>query len=106
MHVGDLDGVEVSEGRTWMAVVTITILDDLGAPVSGATVDISWRDGTTDSCTTLADGTCSVEDGALRKRKWSMTVNGVSHGSLAYDSASNTDPDGDSDGTTIFLDRP
>ena len=31
MHVGDLDGVSVSEGRTWMAVVTIAVLDDLGS---------------------------------------------------------------------------
>ena len=35
-----------------------------------------------------------------------MTVDGVTHGSLSYDAGANTDPDGDSDGTTIFLSRP
>ncbi len=106
MHVSDLDAVAVNEGRAWMAVVSITVVDDAGSVVAGATVDISWRDGTTDSCTTGADGICSVEDGALRKRTWSMTVTGVSHGSLTYDAGANTDPDGDSDGTTILLSRP
>ncbi len=106
MNVADLDVVTVSEGRTWMAVVTISVVDDLGAAVAGATVDITWRDGTADSCTTGGDGTCAVEDGALSKRKWSLTVADISHGSLVYDSSANTDPDGDSDGTTILFDRP
>ena len=106
MHVGDLDALSLFEGRRWMTTVTISVVDDGGSPVEGAAVSVSWRDGSTDSCTTGGDGTCNVEDGEIRRRTWSLTVDDVSHGSLSYDPGSNTDPDGDSDGTTIFIDRP
>jgi hypothetical protein len=35
-----------------------------------------------------------------------FTVEGISHVALTYDSAGNTDPDGDSDGTTITVNKP
>ena len=106
MHVADLDAATVAQGKMWMAIVSITVVDDQGSPVDGAVVHISWRDGTADSCTTGGDGICSVEEGSLRNRRWSLSVNDVTHGSLSYNAAANSDPDGDSDGTVIIINKP
>ena len=106
MYVADLDGVAVSVGRPWMAVVTISVVDDLGAAVEGADVDGVWNDGTTVTCSTVSDGTCSVELGDQRRKSTDYTVTDITHGSLGYDQGANTDPDGDSDGTTITVLKP
>jgi hypothetical protein len=46
--------------------------------------------------------------GNIHKRNSSttFTVDDVSHASLTYDSSANTDPDGDSDGTSITVSKP
>jgi PKD repeat protein len=106
MHVNDLDGVSVTVGRTWMAVITISVEDDGGDGVVGADVAGEWQDGTTVTCTTVSDGTCSVELGDQRRQPVTYTVTDITHGSLTYDPGSNTDPDGDSDGTSITVERP
>jgi PKD repeat protein/subtilisin family serine protease len=106
MHVADLDGVGVAAGRPWMAVVTISVVDDLGAVVVAATVDGVWKDGTTVTCSTVTDGTCSVELGNQRRKSTNYTVTSITAGSLSYDPGSNTDPDGDSDGTIITVFKP
>ncbi len=106
MHVSDLDAVSVSMGRPWMAIVTVSVVDDGGTVVADAYIEGVWKGGTTATCTTVADGTCSIELGGLRKRTTTFTVNNITHGSLAYDPGANTDPDGDSDGTTITVVRP
>jgi PKD repeat protein len=108
MHVGNLDAVSVSVGRPWMAVVTVLVVDDQGSAVTGADVEGVWTSGAgaTAVCTTVGDGTCSLELGDLKKRSTTFTVTDITHGSLTYDPGSNTDPDGDSDGTTIIVFRP
>ena len=106
MHVADLDGVGVSVGRPWMAVVTVSVVDDLGAAVIDAGVEGVWKDGTTVTCSTVSDGTCSVELGDQRRKSTTFSVTAISHPSLTYDPGSNSDPDGDSDGTTITILRP
>ena len=106
MHVNDLDGVGVNVGRTWMAVITISVREDGGGVVVGADVAGEWQDGTTVVCTTVSDGTCAVELGDQRRLPVTYTVTDIAHDSLAYDPGSNTDPDGDSDGTTITVERP
>jgi hypothetical protein len=60
--------------------------------------------GTVGSCTTDANGTCSVTTKA--KKNEQFTVTAVTHASLSYDPAANTDPDGDSDGTVIRIRKP
>ncbi|MCA9927417.1 MAG: hypothetical protein KC419_03025 [Anaerolineales bacterium] len=107
MHVGDLDGVSVRNGRFWEATVIITILDSNGGAVSGATVDGSWSIGDAASCVTNGTGTCSILNAGLTRQQSPVdfTVTNVT-GSLTYNPADNTDPDGDSDGTTISLTRP
>lgn len=111
MQVGDLDGNNPRNGRFWDAVVTITIVDDNGAGVSGATVSGDWAvEGSSAdsvSCTTDGSGVCTVTLGSLTRQDndASFTVTNVT-GSLTYNPADNSDPDGDSDGTTISIDRP
>jgi hypothetical protein len=106
-HVADIDGTRGPyDSRRWRADVTIAVRDDLGQPVTGATVRGSWSrgsDGTT-RCVTGPAGTCSVWR-TIANRYASVTwkVTGITHPSLTYDSAANRDPDGDSNGTTLTL---
>ena len=105
MHIADLDASGVVTGRTWTATVTATVRDNGAALVSGATVSGTWRRGNVGTCTTDASGTCSVAI-STRARSEQFTVTGVTHASLTYDPAANTDPDGDSNGTTIRIKKP
>jgi len=109
LHVADLDGSTATSKNTWTASVTITIRDANSAPVSGATVSGTWSGGFsgTASCNT-AGGTCTVTTGNLAKSKTSVTftVTNVTAGGATYVSSSNGDPDGDSNGTTITVNKP
>ncbi len=105
MHIADLDASAVSMGRNWSATVTTTVRDSAATLVSGATVTGSWKKGVVSTCTTGAGGTCSVTTTARTKNE-QFTVTGVTHVSLNYDPAANTDPDGDSNGTFIRIKKP
>jgi hypothetical protein len=102
--VSDLDGVSNNLGKTWTATVTITVRDNLGNPVSGANVSGSFTAGGSVSCTTGPAGTCTVTSAEVRKNVSSITytVQNVT-GPLPYNPAANSDPDGDSDGTSITV---
>ena len=104
-HIADLDGSAVSSGRTWTATVTIVVRDGAGSLVAGATVSGTWKRGAVVTCITSASGTCSVV-ATGRGRSQVFTVTGVAHASLGYDPAANTDPDGDSNGTVITINKP
>ncbi len=93
MHVAALDG----GGRTgrrnkWNAQVTITVRDNNDALVEGAAVSGTWSAGTKGgaSCTTSANGTCTVTKNNLKSTVASvtLTVTDVT-GSLTYDSGAN-----------------
>lgn len=109
-HVGDLDGTSIFAGPRWQATVTITILEENGDSVSGATVTGDWSSGYTGTavCTTDSSGVCSVTSGEMRSKSKSATfvVTNVDHATLTYDPTANNDPDGDSDGTTIVVLKP
>lgn len=110
MHVGDLDGIAVRVGNKWQATVTITVLNSNGQPVENATVSGTWSGGFKGqaSCVTSSNGSCSVATGLMGKLaakvRWQVT--NVSHASLTYDPTANSDPDGDSNGTTITIFKP
>jgi subtilisin len=110
MHVSDLDGAAVSGGSRWTANVTITIRDGNGFVVPNATVSGTWSGGASGSasCVTNAFGQCTVSKSASTKRSSSVTftVTNVSLTGWTYDSSANSDPDGDSDGTNIVVNRP
>lgn len=112
MHVGDLDGVGTNTSSTrWKADVTITVHDASHNPVSGVSVSGSWSAGATGTanCTTAANGTCTVSKTNLARNRVSsvtFTVNSLSKTGFTYQSSANHDPDGDSNGTTIKVNRP
>jgi hypothetical protein len=114
MHVADLDAVTQShQGGKWSATVTIQVVDNTGAPVANAIVAGTWSGAHSGSasCTTGAAGTCSVQSpqvpkGGSGNATMTWTVTNVTHSTLAYASASNTDPDGDSNGTSITANKP
>lgn len=107
LHVGDLDGTAINQGKHWKAEVTITVLDGAGDPVGNATVDGTWSGGYSGaaSATTDSSGQAVVTSGNIRKNtdSTSWTVDSITHSSLTYDSTDNTDPDGDSSGTSITV---
>jgi hypothetical protein len=110
-HVGDLDGSSFSvNSRYWGASVTILVLDYNDSPVANATVNGNWSGGIFGgaACTTGGSGACTVTSGNVRNNKGSVTftVSNVSHATLAYDPTANSDPDGDSTGTTITVSKP
>ena len=109
MHVRDLDGTTQAQKNQWTATVVTTVFDNTGAPVAGTTVQGTWStDGMTGSCETATDGTCALSSPSMPKTttSTSFTVNSLTHPTaLTYDATSNTDPDGDSDGTTITVTR-
>ena len=76
-----------------------------------ATVSGAWSndDIYTSACTTNQNGQCSLTSSSLGGKTGSViftTVSGVTHGTFAYDPANNTDPDDDSDGTSITISQP
>ena len=113
IHVGDLDytSEKLSKGN-WKAVVTITVHDVGGGLVAGAEVtgDFSQKGAVVASgvmCTTAADGTCTADSGQFPSKSGkdtSYTVTAVSY-IVSYDAGANHDPDGESDGTTIDINK-
>ncbi|HEY5890817.1 MAG TPA: PKD domain-containing protein, partial [Acidimicrobiia bacterium] len=104
-HIADLDGLAVPSGRTWTATVTVTVRDGTGALVSGATVSGTWRRGIGGLCTTSTSGTCVVVTVGKGKSQV-FTITDLVHASLTYDPVANSDPDGDSNGTVITINKP
>ena len=103
MHVHDLDGTSVRVGGSqWRATVTITVTNNKEALVPGATVGISWSTGGSGSCTTNSSGVCSVTSAKLRRSSVAQTtalVTNLSGASLAYNSDTNHNSDGDANAT-------
>ncbi len=111
MHVGDLDGSSAWINKNnWRATVTITIHDASHNAVNNATVYGTWSGGYSgsDQCTTNASGQCTVQTGNVSKKAASVTftVDNVTHATYTYQSADNHDPDGDSNGTVITVNKP
>jgi hypothetical protein len=110
LYVADLDGLGSKAGKNWDATVTITVFDDAQKKVGNATVSGSWSDGSSATCITdNGSGQCTVTLTGINGKSTSsvtFTVDNISHASLTYDPAGNSDPDGDSDGTTITVNKP
>ena len=109
VHVGDLGTNSTSSGGRWSAVVIITVHDASETPLQGVTVYGSWGSGTngSGSCVTGSNGRCSISKDNLKANISSVTftVTTLSTG-MPYQSSSNHDPDGDSNGTTIMVSKP
>lgn len=110
MHVGDLDGKGTNTSNLrWKADVTITVHDANQNPLSGAQVSGGWSAGGSSTCTTGTSGTCTVtlsNLGRARNASVTYTVSNVTRSGYTYQSSANHDPDGDSNGTAIKVNRP
>ena len=102
-HVSDLAGVASKVGSSWKATVTITVLDENGAPVANATVLGAWSGGYTASvsCVTNTSGQCAVSTASLKKTVLSVTytVTGITATGKTYDSDANLE-------TSIIINKP
>lgn len=110
MFVGDLDGGNsanklISKFLSWKPYVSIKVVDENNAPVSGAKVDGFWEGISPKKtlCTTGSSGTCTIQGGSAKVSSVSYTVTSIQLSGYVYNSALNTDPDGDSNGTTINI---
>jgi hypothetical protein len=110
LHVGDLDGkARIAPTGHWQAFVQVLVHDQDHAPLANATVTGTWSDGKpgTNTCTTNSRGRCVVFQKLHRTMtSVSFTVDNVERTGYAYAPADNHDPDGDSNGTTIILNKP
>ena len=108
-HVGDLDRSTTVAGKNWTARVTIRVESGTHVALSGAIVTGTWSNGGTASCTTTAAGTCTVQKTKLSLSgvaSVTFTVTNVTRSGGTYVPASNHEPDGDSTGTSIIVNRP
>jgi serine protease AprX len=112
MHAGDLDG---SSGWwwgnwVWRATITIVVHDTDHNLMADVAVSGSWTGGYSGSstCTTGEDGACIVSSSFIWRGSPSttFTVYSMSHPALTYQPADNHDPDGDSNGSSITVNRP
>lgn len=107
LHIGDLDGAVSGSGKNWQANVTVTVRDNDDRLVDGAQVFGDWTGGVSVSknCTTV-NGTCVVTSDNIPKKQTNavFTVDKIML-SLLYDPTANVDPDGDSSGTAIQVNK-
>jgi PKD repeat protein len=108
LHIGDLDGEAMTVRSKWAARVFITAHDENEAPLAGVTVTGVWSVGGEASCITDTNGICSITKNNLKTSVPSITfqVTDAALNGYSYLSASNHDPDGNSDGITINILAP
>lgn len=103
VRVVDIDGLVAADRSRWQAAVTIAVTDSNGNGAAGVAVAGRWSNGKTFSGATDADGRVTATSVWLQKKSASIsfTIESVSH--VDYDPTLNSDPDGDSDGTSIIV---
>jgi hypothetical protein len=94
MHVAGLDSEAIWTGNSrWQATVGITIRDETGEAVAGATVTGVWSDGASgsDSCVTDEAGHCLVGQSNIKSNVGvvTFTVTDVASDGYTYDASSN-----------------
>lgn len=112
IHVGDLDGWNFSGGgNPWDAVAEVYIHDANHQPVDGATVVGRWTPASalaSDTCVTGelgGIGSCIFLSLSNRRRRVTFEIVSVTLAGETYVPSANHDPDGDSDGTTVVINR-
>lgn len=108
VHVADIDDTSINPGgSSWTSEAEVYIVTSGDSPVNNALVS-GYFDGTEwTTCVTDASGRCSVSTSRPNGTKDVIfEVDNVDYSTYAYDPTKNTDPDGDSDGTEITLNRP
>jgi serine/threonine protein kinase len=109
IHVSNLEGDAEDEGSKWEAEVEITVVEEDGDEVRGATVTGRWTvsgSGADDYCVTNSSGRCEVESGDIEASETTFIVENIEKDGYYYAPGDNSDSDGDSDGTVITVDEP
>lgn len=111
VNVSDMDGDSLPGNKNrWNATVIITIVDAYGSPVSGAVVTGVWSNGIngTASCVTDVNGQGIISKANIKDSisKVSFIVTDVEYPPYTYNPDRNSDPDNDSDGTSIVINSP
>lgn len=95
LHVADIAmSALVSGGNRWRAAATVTIVDEQGSPVVGATVEGSYTGSTSSAPSGTTDANGQVTLVSRRKKgggTWTFCVEGISLAGFAYDSGSNVE---------------
>ncbi len=94
MHVANIAMTVKRRGRNYAATATITVVDAANAPVSGATVSITWSGvvGGSASGVTAADGKVLFTSANVKSRgPFTITVTNVAHSGYDYDPAANVE---------------
>jgi hypothetical protein len=75
LTVFDIVGVPIDRGATWIAIATVTIVDQTGAPAANIDVTGTWTVGPTPaSCRTDSSGKCSMYQSPLPADLTSTTI--------------------------------
>jgi hypothetical protein len=73
--VRELVGVNIDRGTTWIAIATVTIVDQTGFPFAGVEVKATWSlDNTAASCRTDSSGKCSMYRSGVPAHVDSVTI--------------------------------
>jgi hypothetical protein len=101
MHVADLSATTTKGKTRWSAAVTVTVHSEGHSALSGALVTFTWSDGVTATCTTGANGQCTITRSGIGSTVASLTieVSGVTLSGYEYAPALN-------EKTTITITKP
>jgi hypothetical protein len=95
IHVSAIDMSYTKQGPNYTVSIQVTIVDENGSPVSGATVDLSLdvpSSGTaTGSATTGSNGTVTFSLKSRNTGSYVATVTNVSHSSYTYNPGANVE---------------
>jgi len=91
MSVAAIDMSSSSRGRNNTVTTVVTIEDENGEPVLGATVNLSMTGAVTSSGSSVtgADGTVSFSISSRNSGDYTSTVTNVTHSTLVYDASAN-----------------
>lgn len=109
IHVADLDPTPTLQKRAWTARARILVHTGTHSTSSGVVVTGTFSTGQTLSCTTNSRGLCSLSVSGLSKTavlSVVFTVTNLSRSGYTYYPSANHDPESDSDGTTLVINRP
>jgi len=103
VRVVDLGGSVTTARNQWRAVVTVTVADASGIGAVGLTVTARWSNGRSFTGITDAAGKVTATSAQMNNKVNSISfrVENVDHPD--YDPTLNSDPDGDSNGTSIIV---
>ncbi len=91
VYVDAISMSKAKKGKNYTATAVITIKDDNGNPVSGATVNVSWSGQVSGSGsgTTGSNGQVSIKSGKASNGTFTVTVTDVSASGFTYNSSLN-----------------